>query len=152
MMSDDVRQPATNVSSFICKSKWPTWWTSWWWWCCCCCCCWCWGGWWKMAWRTALPVTWSRWQKILQNDLIWSETEFRHYKDGSKWVLSMLLIPFLWVLLIKFIKDDKKVLTWSRFWKELFCFRGFLMMHDFFMPPDKFGQKNCQPDSRFADR
>ena len=31
-------------------------------------------------------------------------------------------------------------------------FRGFLMMHDFFMSPDKFGQKNCQPDSRFADR
>jgi len=29
-MSDDVRQPATNGSSFYtnCQSKWPTWWTS----------------------------------------------------------------------------------------------------------------------------
>ncbi len=25
-----------------------------------------------------------RWQKILQNDLIWSEIEFRYYKDGLK--------------------------------------------------------------------
>ena len=38
----------------------------------------------EMAWRSALPLTWRRWQKILQKDLIWSETEFRHYKDGSK--------------------------------------------------------------------
>ena len=31
-----------------------------------------------------VEMAWRRWQKILQNDLIWSEIEFRYYKDGLK--------------------------------------------------------------------